>query len=145
MGLRVFWGHGVESSFSSCQPPQPSTVPGVCFVLGCGSAVVLFQASRLFSLPSLFSPHCLTGGARHGSFNSLWSSFHLENEATAIHCGYISSSSLTHMHTHKHTHFNSISIDIRRCVMCGSQPEVFVPQYFIAWGTWKDTGVAQLI
>lgn len=64
LGLRVFWGYGVEISFSS---RRPSTVPGVCFVLGFRSAVVLFQAIRLFSLSFLFSPHCLTGGARHSS------------------------------------------------------------------------------
>ena len=65
--------HGAKSVLGSwCGKqlflPPASTVPGVCFVLGCRSAVGLFQAIRLFSLPSLFfSPHSLTGGARHGS------------------------------------------------------------------------------
>ncbi len=40
--------------------------------------------------------------------NALWPSSQLENEATAIHCGYISSSSLTHTHTHISTQQESI-------------------------------------
>jgi len=81
-------------------PAPPAASPhdlGCVVLLGCRSAAVPFQAARLFSLPSLFSPHSYRK-VQTWRLNALWPSSHLENQTPAIHCG-ISAAAVTHTHT----------------------------------------------
>lgn len=80
----VFWGHGVESSFSSCRPPQPFHSPWGVFCVGLqvsggavsGHQVVFFTLCVLDTLSYRRS--------QTWQLNALWPSSHLENKATAI-------------------------------------------------------------
>lgn len=108
-GLRLCFGVLVwKAAFPPAGPRSLSTVPGVCFVLDCRSAAVLFQAIPLFSLPSTLSYR----RNQTWQLNALWPSSHLENKATAILCGYVRRSSLTHMHTHKDTQMSTVEASV---------------------------------
>lgn len=105
-GSECFWGHGVEISFSSKQPSQPSKVPRGVFCIGLqvsGGAVSGHQVV-FFTLWALATLSYRTSHA--WQLNALWSSSHLENKASAMHCGQVDSSSPTKTHASSHVSLN---------------------------------------
>lgn len=97
-------GHGVESSFSSSWPPQ-SLGCVLCVGLQVSGGAVSGHQVVFFTLSVLATLSYRRSQTKQ--LSALWPSSHLENEASAIHCGHFSSSSgLTHTHTQTHVHFN---------------------------------------
>lgn len=79
----------------------------LCVGLQVSAGAVAGHQVVFFTLSVLATLYCRRSQTRQ--LNALWPSSHLENKATAIHCG-----QCQHQRSDKHTHFNCISISMRR-------------------------------